>query len=458
MSARGYREAVAALEEALVFGINPSLGGITQLTEALGRPQDSFASVQVAGTNGKTSTARLTAALLLGEGVRTGLYTSPHLERYAERIEVDGFIVSDEEFARAIGDVVDVAERLRPGTLGGGEGFTEFELLTAAALVHFAHSGVEVAVLEVGMGGRWDATSVVEPVVAVVTGIGLDHTSVLGDSLEQIAEEKAGIIGARSTVVLGPGTSGLERIFVHRAHSVGARVLAVREDDATSPLAEESTARFALRQRPLGPAGTTMLDVHGVRGEYDGLALSTPSYQAGNVATAVTAAEVVLGRALGERSARATLLGVRLPARFELVSAEPRVIVDGSHNPQAAAVLAEAIAEAWPDAAHRPHVLLGVLADKDAPGIIGALAEVAAGFSVCAPSGRRALPAEELAALVRQVTGRTPEVFANVSGALGHLLGSNADGLVVTGSLVTAAEARNALRESPRHTGAREGK
>jgi dihydrofolate synthase/folylpolyglutamate synthase len=447
MGARAYDAAVDALRRALVFGINPSLDGIRQLTDVLGRPQDAFASVQITGTNGKTSTARLTEALLRAEGVRTGLYTSPHLESYPERIEFDGRAISDEEFGLAVQAALNAAESIRPHSLGDPGGFTEFELLTAAALWHFAHSGVEMAVLEVGMGGRWDATSVVDPVIAAITGVGLDHIGVLGDSVEQIAAEKAGIIKRGSAVVLGPGTAGVEDVFTRKAQSLGAPLLAVRESGSLSPVAEESTARFALVERPREPGGRTTVDVASARGAYEALAVVGPSYQAANIATATATAESALGRALDEQTARAALLGVVLPARFELVRSEPPVIVDGSHNPQAAAALAGAIAQAWPEGSHRPNLLLGILADKDAEGIVRALTRVTARLSVCTPDSERALAAADLAAVVERVTGRQPSSYASVAEAIAELLGSSPDGLVISGSLVTAGTARHVMRE-----------
>lgn len=446
MGARAYDAAVEALRRALVFGINPSLDGIRQLTDELGRPQDAFSSVQITGTNGKTSTARMTEALLRAEGARTGLYTSPHLERYPERIEVDGRAISDEEFASAVQAALDAAERIRPHTLGEPGGFTEFELLTAAALWHFARSGVEIAVLEVGMGGRWDATSVVDPVVATITGVGLDHTGVLGDSVAKIAAEKAGIIKPGSTVVLGPGTAAVEEVFVRAAERLGTALVAVRDADSPSPVAEPATVRFALLERPGGPGGRTAVAVMGAQGVHEALAVVGPSYQAANVATAVATAEATLGRLLDEQAARAGLLGVVLPARFELVRTEPPVIVDGSHNPQAAEALAEAIAEAWPDASRRPNLLLGVLADKDAEGVVRALTQVIEHISVCTPDSERALPAADLAAIVERVTGRHPRSYASVAEALAELLSSSPDGLVIAGSLVTAGAARRAMR------------
>ena len=441
-----YDEAIAVLRAAATFGINPSLEGVTELVRALGSPDDSFASIQITGTNGKTSTARLTSALLRAEGRKVGLYTSPHLERYPERIEVGGEVVADADFARAIGAALAAAKRMRGAdAVGTVRGFTEFELLTAAALWLFADVGVDIAVLEVGLGGRWDATSVVAPKVAVVTGVGLDHTAILGETVQEIAADKASIIKPGSAAVLGPGTAGLEAVFLKRAEAVGAQARAVREGADPSPLAEKHTVRYRVTKRPVAPRDATVVDVHGVCATYEVLALRAPSYQAANLATAVATAEAALGRALATECARAALAAVALPGRFELVRVQPPLIVDGSHNPQAAAALAAAIREAFPDAAARPLVLLGVLADKDALGIVRALAPVASGFAVTRPRSQRALSASDLADVVAQATGTRPREFGSVAEALRMLVADQPGPLVVTGSLVTAGEARSQL-------------
>jgi dihydrofolate synthase / folylpolyglutamate synthase len=441
-----YAEALAVLERACAFGISPTLEGVTELLDELGRPQDSFASVQVAGTNGKTSTARMTAAVLLGEGARVGLFTSPHLIRYPERIEIAGATVADAEFARGIAAALGAAERLRgAGSTGSAEGFTEFELLTAAALWLFREHDVEFAVLEVGLGGRWDATSVVAPSVAVITGIALDHTAILGSTVEEIAADKAAIIKPTSTPVLGPGTEGLDAIFLHRADQYGLPVRAVRADVEFSPVVEDRTIRFRIAERPSAPGGVTMLDVDGVDARYEELAVAAPSYQAANAATAIAAAEAALGRALDPARVRVALAALTLPGRFELLRAEPPVIVDGSHNPAAAAVLADAIREAFPDPRRRPALLLGILADKDAAGIVRALAPVAQVAAVVRPDSPRALPTDELAAMVERQTGPRPPAFESVAQGLAALMATSPHGLVATGSLVTAGEARRWL-------------
>lgn len=446
-----YDEAIGLLARAVRFGINPSLEPITALCDALGRPQGAYQVVQITGTNGKTSTARMTAALLGAHGSRVGLCTSPELERYPERFEVGEVIATDAEFARAVGVAADTARALwgesEPGVPAG---VTEFELLTAAALWHFRERAVDIAVLEVGMGGRWDATSVTEPAVAVITGVGLDHTDVLGETIEAIAAEKAAIITPSSTPVLGPGTAEVGAVFLEQARRYGARARAVREAGVASPVPEDLTVRYAVRERPGSPGGRTVLDVAGVNGSYPALAVSAPAYQAGNVATALAASEAALRCALDIEAVGAALLGVRLPGRFELVRDEPPVVVDGAHNPQAAHVLAEAISDAWPDAGARPIVLLGMLSGKDAAGVVEALAPVASGFAVASPDSSRALGASELAAVVLATTGRRPAEFASIAQAAPALAASPAAraGLVVTGSLTSAGQARAALRDT----------
>ncbi len=355
---------------------------------------------------------------------------------------------------------LDAATRARGGgddTGGTGDAtgdpgldFTEFELLTAAALWLFRERAVDYGVLEVGMGGRWDATSVVAPRVAVITGVGLDHTERLGDTLEAIATDKAQIIKPGSVPVLGPGTAPVVDIFLERARSLGAQPRFVAELASESPVAEESTVRYRVTERPVEPAGHTTLDVRGIHADYPGLRLAAPSYQAPNAAVAVAAAEAALGRALDLEALRASFAGMRFPGRFEVVRREPPLVLDGAHNPQAAAVLASAIREAFGD--ERPTVVLGVLADKDADGIVEALAPVVSGFVCTAPESPRARPAPELAALVERATGRPCPSYDRLADALAAVASENVP-VVVTGSLYMAGEALTACGRLERQFG-----
>lgn len=452
MSEKTYDRALAELQRALVFGINPSLDGISELTRELGDPHRHFRSVQITGTNGKTSTSRYTEALLRAHGLSTALYTSPELERYPERMEVGGRVSADQLFAAAVWAALDAAGRLRPGRHGSDTGFTEFELLTAAALWLFADQAVDWAVLEVGLGGRWDATSVVSPTVAVITGVGLDHTHILGDTREAIAAEKAAIVRPGSTAVLGPGTDGVERVFLDRAEHVGAPVHAVRAFGEGSPLAERSTVRFAVDE-PMRDvsAGGTRFHVRGVHAEYPGLELRAPAFQAANAATAIAAAEAALDGPLDEAGVRRALAQASIPGRFEVVARQPTTLIDAAHNPEAAGVLARCIEQTMMGC--MPTVVLGVLADKDASGIVAALAPVASSFVATRSTSPRALGAEELADLIAARTGVRPETGSSVAAAIAKAREGESRPVVVTGSITVAGEARRWLRDGSATTG-----
>jgi dihydrofolate synthase/folylpolyglutamate synthase len=438
-AALSYDEALAALGHALQFGIRPSLDGIRALTDHMGRPQDAFRCIQVTGTNGKTSVTRACAALLRAHGHRVLAYTSPHLESYTERMEIDGRPIAVDDFAEAVSTALFAANAIDCE-------ITEFELLTAAALWLARERDCGWAVLVVGMGGRWDATSVVEPVVAVVSGVGLDHTERLGDTVEAIAFDKAHIIKAGSVAVLGPGTEPVRQVFAERALGVGAHVVEVRRAD---PEAGDAAATFRVDSVPDGPGGWTALAVHGRLGSYGGLEVRAPSYQAPNVGTAVVAVESALAQPLDPRETRAALADLAFPGRFELVRETPPIVLDGAHNPQAARVLTEAIAEAWGPVGARPLALIGVLADKDARGIVHALAPHVAGFLCTAPDSPRALPAEALAEIAEVATGRPCPVVAIADLATDRMPAEVGDaGLVVTGSLYTVGQARTVLREA----------
>lgn len=248
-----YDDAVATLEGALKFGMNPSLEPIRAMCAAMGNPQKRYRCVQVAGTNGKSSTTRMIAALLHAQGLRVGLYVSPHLVKYPERIEIDGRVVNDESFARGIEAALDAAARAHVEA-------TEFELLTAAALWLFAQEGADWAVLECGLGGRWDATSVVDPQVAVITGVALEHTAILGDTVEKIAAEKAPII-----------KPGCKAVFAH--------------DLAARDVFEQQAQQVCV---PYENANLEVIT------PFEGELASLPAYQRSNLATALAAVTAAL--------------------------------------------------------------------------------------------------------------------------------------------------------------------
>lgn len=393
-----YDDAVATLEDALKFGMDPSLEPIRAMCAAMGDPQKRYRCVQVAGTNGKSSTTRMIAVLLHAQGLRVGLYVSPHLIKYPERIEIDGRVVSDEDFARGIEVALDAAAR-------AGVQATEFELLTAAALWLFAREDVDWAVLECGLGGRWDATSVVDPQVAVITGVALEHTAILGDTIEKIAGEKAAIIKPGSHAIFAHDLAA-QGVFERQAQDVGT------------------------------PYSYAKLDA--TRAFDDELAYM-PAYQRSNLATALAAVTVALGHAPSPESASIALGGLVIPGRFEILRHDPLVIVDAAHNPQSAHVLAGELRRLFDGDAAIPTLLLGVLDDKDARGIIRELCPLFDRIVVTASSSTRAVPATELASLVAEETGMRPEATHDVRAAQELLSG---EPIVATGSITVAGEVK----------------
>lgn len=401
-----YSESVELLSSALKFGINPSLTPIEKMCEQLGDPQCAYRCVQVAGSNGKSSTTRMIAALLREQGFKVGLYTSPHLVAYPERIELNGTAVSEELFAAGITAARDSAER-------AGEQATEFELLTAAALWIFAHEQVDWAVLECGLGGRWDSTSVVTPQVAVITGVALEHTQILGDTVEQIAAEKAAIIKRGSQAVFAKGLAARE-VFVARAEEVGAAYCDV--DPGITRGVESSLAHL-------------------------------PGYQLANAATALTATRVALGHPVATEDACRAFADLMVPGRFETLSKDPLLIVDAAHNPQSAQVLARELAGRYTTAGAAqeagkpaiPTLLIGVLADKDARGIVKALCPLFTRIVATASDSPRALPAHDLARLIEDETGAPVELAPAIADA--KLLLAKED-VIATGSITVAGEVK----------------
>lgn len=366
-----YREAVArllALRGGEVQGMRPGLERIHALLEALGHPEDRFRIAQVGGTNGKGSIAAMLAAMLEAGGRRTGLYTSPHLVSFRERIRVDGACIPPE-------DVVDGVEAL--GTLVARLDCAMFEAATALALDHFAQSGVEVAVLEVGLGGRFDATTVGRPEVVALGPIDRDHEALLGSRIETIAWEKAGIV--RSGVAV-----------TARQHPAAAEVLAREAARAGVPLLREG-AELAVAVRESTLAGHR-LDVSGPGWRMEDLRCPLLGlYQPSNALLAAAAA-----RALGvdEGAIRSGLARARWPGRFQVLEGDPPLVLDGAHNPAGAAALAASIRHYFPG--RRVTLVVGAMADKDTRGILEALVPLAERLVLTAVDHPRAASPESL--------------------------------------------------------------
>ncbi|HSL84066.1 MAG TPA: Mur ligase family protein, partial [Thermoanaerobaculia bacterium] len=404
-------ETVAALERLARFGTRLGLERMRRLLAALGDPQDGLPAVLVAGTNGKGTVSALLASFGAAGRYKTGLYTSPHLETWEERLRIGGAAIEGEALG-ALLDRVLAAAGEAPG--GPGEPPTLFEALTAAALLWFAEKGVELAVLEVGLGGRFDAPTAVEPRLAVVTSVGLDHREHLGETLAEVAREKAGILRAGVPAVTAAGPEEVEAVLAAEAERLGAPRVRVPER-----LAVEAVQRFKafsdppeLRQRVwLGPPARVGGEEAGAEGERHlevfELALAG-RHQAQNLAVALVAAAEL--RAAGwerltERALKAGAKACRWPGRLEEVALPPgpgssgagsgpggRVLLDVAHNPGGAAALAAAL----DDLGEPVDLLFGALEDKDAAAMLAELAPRASGITLTRPSGDRGREAATL--------------------------------------------------------------
>jgi len=403
-----------------LFGMRFGLDRMRRLMTVLDSPQERFASVQVVGTNGKSSTARMTAAVLQRHGVRTGAYLSPHLTTFAERIEVEGEPVSRERFAIAVQRAAQAAA-LVDRTLGEDDRVTQFEALTAAAYWELARSGVEAAVVEAGLGARYDATSVIDPRVLVLTNVGLEHTRWLGPTERHIAEEKLAVLRPAGTLVTGP---------------LGPESAAVAER-----VADEQGARLLRAGRDFQALGEPPFTVETPGGAYTGIELrALGRFQRANFAAAVAAAEAFMGTELDAGAVRRAARELVLPGRLEVVVEHPLVVLDGAHNPSGARALAESLPNVVGDC---PVIaVVSILDDKDAAGILSALLPLCDGAVFTRSSRRGALPPAVLESLWRQLGGRGGEVAADPAKAVtAARRRAGRDGaLLITGSIYLLAE------------------
>jgi len=427
--------------------INPSLERMNALVTLLGDPQRAFPVIHLTGTNGKTSTARMTEALLRARGLRTGLFTSPHLSFVGERICVDGQPLDTERFVTAYDEIkpyVDIVDATHDVPL------SFFEVLVGMAFAVFADAPVDVCVLEVGMGGTWDNTNVADGAVAVVTPISLDHTKYLGSTVAEIAADKAGIIKPGAVAVLAQQPPAAAEVLLRRAGEVGASV--AREG-----------IEFGVLSRELAVGGQ-QVSIRGLLGDYSDLYLPLfGAHQAGNLACAIAAVEAFArtpGAAAGDGTApldqdivRRAVAAVTSPGRLEIVRRSPVVLVDGAHNPGGMAAAVEALTEAF--SFTDLIAVVSVYADKDVPGILGELEPAVTHLVATANSSPRAMPAAELGEIAATVFGSDRvSVAERLDDAieLGVGLADEADaaagggpgqaGVLVTGAVVTAGEAR----------------
>ncbi len=428
--------------------IEPSLTRIAALVDLLGMPQRSCPVLHIAGTNGKTSVARMLDALLRGIGLRVGRYTSPHLQRATERISLSGAPISPERYVEAYRDI----ERYVAMVDAGSQiPMSKFEVLTGMAFATFADAPVDAAVVEVGLGGSWDATNVADATVAAITPVAVDHVDYLGSDIVGIAAEKAGIIKPGSVVVLAEQQPEVARVIAARSIEVGATV--AREG-----------MEFGVLHRDIAVGGQ-QLKLQGLGGVYDEIFLPLHGeHQSRNAVLALAAAEAFFGagghRSLNIDAVREAFATVTAPGRLERVRAAPSVLLDGAHNPHGARALATALREEF--AFRRLVAVVGVMRDKDAAGILEELEPVVDEVVVTASSSRRAMDVDKLAALAREVFGeqrlqvqlRLPEAIETAVASAEEVAagqdGVSGAGVVITGSVAMAGEARTLFGREPR--------
>lgn len=423
--------------------MQPRLDPVRECLELLGDPHLAYPVIHLAGTNGKSSTARIVDRLLREHHLRVGRFTSPHLTSVTERISVDGEPVSAEHFAEVHEDVAPyvamVDGRLRSA---GQVPLTYFEVLAIMGFAAFADAPVDVAVVEVGLGGTWDATNVVRPQVAVVTPISLDHTAVLGDTLEEIAAEKAGIVKEGAVVVTAVQPEPVAAVVLQRCAEAGVRVAREGVD-------------FGVESRQVAVGGQ-LVTVQGLAGRYEDLVLPLHGeHQAHNAAVAVAAVEAFIGggdSALEPDVVRTALADVDSPGRLEVLRPSPTILVDAAHNPAGTAALVAAVEEEF--AFSELVGVVGVLADKDAGTMLELLEPVLDEIVVTRSASPRAVPVDELAALAEEVFGEDRvHAVERLDDALQLAVDRSesraADGLgagvLVTGSVTVVGEARALL-------------
>ena len=421
------------------------LSRIEGLLDLLGSPQRAYPAIHITGTNGKTSTARMIDSLLRAHGLRTGRYTSPHLATVRERISIDGEPVSEEKFIEIYEEVAPVATFLDERS--AGETLTYFDVTTAMALAAFADAPVDIAIVEVGLGGADDSTNVLQAGICVITPIGLDHTEWLGETIEEIATAKAGIIHSGATLICATQPEEAVRPILQRCVEMDATVA-------------RQGSEFGVVGRGLAVGGQ-VLSLQGLGGTYDDVFVPLHGeHQAQNAAVALAAVEAFLGagastRQLDPEVVRAGFASATSPGRLERVRTAPTILLDAAHNPHGMTATVRAIRDEF--AFTRLVAVVGVLADKDVAGILELLEPVADVIVCTRSSSSRAMPADRLGQLAVEVFGEErvfvePNLPDAIEAAVA-LAERDVDalagiGVLITGSVVTAADARSLLVRS----------
>jgi dihydrofolate synthase/folylpolyglutamate synthase len=426
MSTLSYRASIDFLFKLETSAVKLGLENTLSLLGAMGNPETSFQSVHVAGTNGKGSVASFLNSILFHNGLATGLFTSPHLVDYRERVRKNGAAMSEARVAEIVSEIRDLVRRT---------GASYFEATTALAFDYFRKEQVDVAVVEVGMGGRLDSTNVISPLATCITTIGFDHQQYLGRTLARIAGEKAGIIKAGTPVVCGTMPAAARRTITEIARRKGAPVFEAG-DHATVTLMEMSRTGSVFEYQGLGPKRTLAISLLG-------------SHQVANAALAVLTAEVLAsaGLKVSDRAIEVGLARARWPGRLQVVRRRPTVIVDGAHNVSGARVLARSLGEIG---ITKPVTVFGVLRDKSCEKMLAALARCAGRFVFTSPAYHRALPLSQLRRAGKAL-GLEAKGFPTVAGALEHTFQhvDRGEAILVCGSLYVIGEAMQFMGYRP---------
>jgi dihydrofolate synthase/folylpolyglutamate synthase len=421
--------ALKFLDDRIGSGVKPGLDRIEGLLDFMADPHLTYPVIHVAGTNGKTTVTRLVSDVLGAHGLRVGSFTSPHLHAIEDRFQLSGSSISPEEFTEAVSQaswlVTEFEER-------SGEGVTYFELTAALAFSIFADAAVDVAVVEVGLGGRLDATNVVRAGVSVITGIAMDHMSYLGDSLAAIATEKAAILDQNGLLVTGPLPAAAEGSVTARVAETSSRWLRFGDD-------------FGV-ESAVPAVGGWSVDLRGIYGDYEDLYLALHGrHQVDNFATSAAAAEAFLEGPLDLEATRAAAAAASSPGRIEVAGRSPLVILDGAHNEEGFAGLAQALSEEFP--AMPWHLVVGMRGERDPADLLSPLRGLVERAIVTVPADPAALPQEAVGEGVRQALGIEPVVTTNVPEAVTKAVAEAGPqgGVVVCGSIYVVGEARALL-------------
>ncbi len=423
-----YEAAVGFLDARIGHGVKPGLERMVGALDLMTDPQDSFPIIHVAGTNGKSTVVRMVRDVLQAHGLRVGTFVSPHLHAVEERYSIDGHSFGPEDFVGAVADVAPFVEIFEAQT---GHTVTYFELTAAIAFQAFAAAGVDVAVVEVGLGGRWDATNVVTADVSVITGIAMDHMSYLGDSIGQISGEKAAILKPDGTLVSGPLPAAAEGAITAQVANTNSKWL--RFGDA-----------FSVGDDLLAVGGWSFT-VHGLYRDYDEIFLSLRGrHQVDHFATAVAASEQFFGRELDPESVRVAAASMTSPGRIEVLQRNPLVVADGSHNEQGIDGLATTLLDEFPP---QDWVLVvGMKGERNVGDLLSPLQGVVAEVIATEAADPTSIPAAEVAAAARTLFGdEVPvEVVVPVAQAITEALDRVDDtgAIVIAGSLYVVGEAR----------------